>query len=82
MVVFVHGNPWWRAVTLSGSRTMRKNQKTVEHYVFPDEGHGLARPENNTAFNAAAEVFLASQLGGRAEPPTPAEAKLLDSVKQ
>ncbi|MEZ6233046.1 MAG: S9 family peptidase [Phycisphaerales bacterium] len=36
--------------------------------VFPDEGHGLARPENNLAFVALAEAFLARHLGGRAEP--------------
>lgn len=33
--------------------------------VFPDEGHGLARPENNLAFIALAEKFLAEHLGGR-----------------
>jgi dipeptidyl aminopeptidase/acylaminoacyl peptidase len=61
---------------------MRKNDKHVEYYVFPDEGHGFARPTNNMAFNAASENFLAKYLGGRAEPPSPAESKLLDSVKQ
>jgi len=60
---------------------MRKNDKAVEYYVFPDEGHGFARPTNNMAFNAASENFLAKYLGGRAEPPSPAEAKLLESVK-
>lgn len=61
---------------------MRKNNKPVEYYVFPDEGHGFARPENRMAFNAASEEFLAKYLGGRFEPPTEAERKLLDSVKQ
>ena len=61
---------------------MRKNGKDVEYYVFPDEGHGFARPTNNMAFNAASENFLAKYLGGRAEPPSPAESKLLESVKQ
>ena len=61
---------------------MHKNKKDVVYYVFPDEGHGFARPENNMAFNAAAENFLAKYLGGRAEPPSAAEAKLLQSVKQ
>jgi dipeptidyl aminopeptidase/acylaminoacyl peptidase len=61
---------------------MRKHDKTVEYYVFPDEGHGFARPTNNMAFNAASENFLAKYLGGRAEPPSPAESKLLESVKQ
>ena len=61
---------------------MRKNNKPVEYYVFPDEGHGFARPVNNMAFNAATESFLAKTLGGRVEPPSDAEAKLLESVKK
>jgi dipeptidyl aminopeptidase/acylaminoacyl peptidase len=40
----------------------------VTYVVFPDEGHGFARPENNIAFNAIAEQFLAACLGGRSEP--------------
>ncbi|MEO8270368.1 MAG: prolyl oligopeptidase family serine peptidase, partial [Aureliella sp.] len=40
----------------------------VTYIVFPDEGHGFARPVNSIAFNAAAENFLAGCLGGRAEP--------------
>lgn len=52
---------------------MRKNQKPVEYLVFPDEGHGFARPENRLKFYAAAEQFLAQHLGGRAEPPSPEE---------
>jgi len=40
----------------------------VTYVVFPDEGHGFARPENNIAFNAITENFLAENLGGRAEP--------------
>lgn len=47
---------------------MRKNNQPVEYIVFPDEGHGFARPENNRRFNAATEAFLAKYLGGRAEP--------------
>jgi dipeptidyl aminopeptidase/acylaminoacyl peptidase len=40
----------------------------VTYVVFPDEGHGFRRPENNIAFHAVAEAFLAKHLGGRAEP--------------
>ena len=40
----------------------------VTYVVFPDEGHGFARPENTIAFNAVTEQFLGSCLGGRAEP--------------
>jgi dipeptidyl aminopeptidase/acylaminoacyl peptidase len=47
---------------------LRKNGKTVEYLLFPDEGHGFVRPENNLVFYAAAEQFLAKYLGGRAEP--------------
>jgi dipeptidyl aminopeptidase/acylaminoacyl peptidase len=60
---------------------MRKNNKPVEYYVFPDEGHGFARPTNNMAFNAVTEEFLAKYLGGRFEPPSQDENKLLASIK-
>jgi dipeptidyl aminopeptidase/acylaminoacyl peptidase len=40
----------------------------VTYVLFPDEGHGFARPANNIAFNAVAEAFLAKNLGGRSEP--------------
>lgn len=39
-----------------------------EYLLFPDEGHGFAKPENRLAFFAAAEKFLARHLGGRSEP--------------
>ncbi len=52
---------------------MRKNGKPVEYLLFPDEGHGFARPENRLKFYAAAEGFLARYLGGRAEPVSDAE---------
>jgi dipeptidyl aminopeptidase/acylaminoacyl peptidase len=48
---------------------IRKAGKPVEYLLFPDEGHGFARPENRLKFYAAAEGFLAKYLGGgRAEP--------------
>jgi dipeptidyl aminopeptidase/acylaminoacyl peptidase len=40
----------------------------VTYVVFPDEGHGFAKPRNRMAFQAVAESFLAGCLGGRAEP--------------
>jgi dipeptidyl aminopeptidase/acylaminoacyl peptidase len=50
-----------------------------EYMLFPDEGHGFAKPENRLKFFAAAERFLAKHLGGRyepeAEPEPQAEAK-------
>jgi dipeptidyl aminopeptidase/acylaminoacyl peptidase len=39
-----------------------------EYLLFPDEGHGFAKPDNRLRFCAAAEGFLAKHLGGRAEP--------------
>jgi dipeptidyl aminopeptidase/acylaminoacyl peptidase len=38
-----------------------------EYLLFPDEGHGFAKPENRLRFYAAAERFLARYLGGRVE---------------
>ncbi len=38
-----------------------------EYMLFPDEGHGFAKPENRLKFFAAAEKFLAKHLGGRYE---------------
>jgi len=38
-----------------------------EYMLFPDEGHGFAKPENRLRFYAAAERFLARHLGGRAQ---------------
>ncbi len=49
-------------------KAMTDRKIPVTYVLFPDEGHGFARPENNTAFNAVVEAFLAEHLGGRAEP--------------
>jgi len=40
----------------------------VTYVLFPDEGHGFARPENKMSFNAVTEIFLSQYLGGRVEP--------------
>lgn len=48
---------------------MRKNNQEVEYLLFPNEGHGFTRPSNRLKFYAAAENFLAKQLGGREEAP-------------
>ncbi len=47
---------------------MRQRNIPVTYVLFPDEGHGFARPPNNMAFNAITEAFLARHLGGRFEP--------------
>jgi dipeptidyl aminopeptidase/acylaminoacyl peptidase len=43
-------------------RALREKGKPVEYLLFPDEGHGFARPENRLKFYAAAEDFLARHL--------------------
>jgi dipeptidyl aminopeptidase/acylaminoacyl peptidase len=47
---------------------MQAKNIPVTYVLFPDEGHGFARPENNIAFMAVTENFLAQCIGGRAEP--------------
>jgi hypothetical protein len=37
----------------------------VTNVLYPDEGHGLLRPENGSSFWAITEGFLAQCLGGR-----------------
>jgi dipeptidyl aminopeptidase/acylaminoacyl peptidase len=40
----------------------------VTYVLYPDEGHGFARPENRLSFFAIMDGFLAKHLGGRYEP--------------
>ena len=47
---------------------LRKAKREVTYVVYPDEGHGFGRPENQFDFYGRAEEFLAKHLGGRAEP--------------
>ena len=46
---------------------MARKQIPVEYVLYPDEGHGWARPANRIDFNGRTEDFLAKHLGGRAE---------------
>ncbi len=54
---------------------MKKAGLPVTYVLFPDEGHGFARPENMIAFTAVTEAFLSAHLGGSYLPITPEEAK-------
>jgi dipeptidyl aminopeptidase/acylaminoacyl peptidase len=47
---------------------LRRRNVPVTYVTFPDEGHGFARPENQIAFRAVTEAFLAKHLNGRVEP--------------
>ncbi len=39
---------------------------SCDYMLFPDEGHGFAKPENRLKFYTAADTFLSRHLGGRA----------------
>jgi dipeptidyl aminopeptidase/acylaminoacyl peptidase len=47
---------------------LTRRRVPVTYVTFRDEGHGFARPENQVAFRAVTEAFLATHLGGAAEP--------------
>jgi dipeptidyl aminopeptidase/acylaminoacyl peptidase len=47
--------------------SMQEKGIPVEYVLYPDEGHGFARPDNRIDFNGRAELFLARYLKGRAE---------------
>ena len=49
-------------------QAMQDKNIPVTYALYPDEGHGFARPENNLSFFAVTEAFLAGCLGGRHEP--------------
>jgi dipeptidyl aminopeptidase/acylaminoacyl peptidase len=70
---------------------MQAKSIPVTYVLYPDEGHGFARPQNRLSFNAATEEFLGTCLGGRVEPvgddlagssiTVPAGADLLPGLK-
>ncbi|MEM7130369.1 MAG: S9 family peptidase [Chloroflexota bacterium] len=43
-------------------QAMQKKNIPVTYVLYPDEGHGFARPENSLSFFAVAEAFLAKCL--------------------
>lgn len=47
---------------------MQSKNIPVIYALYPDEGHGFARPENNLSFTAIAEAFLAAHLEGDYQP--------------
>ncbi len=49
---------------------MQRAAIPVTYVLYPDEGHGFARPENRLSFFAVTEAFLAEHLGGRFQPLT------------
>ncbi|MDO8632579.1 MAG: S9 family peptidase [Phycisphaerales bacterium] len=49
-------------------KAMQDKKIPVTYVLYPDEGHGFARPENRMSFNAVAEAFLSQHIGGRFQP--------------
>ncbi|GAI53976.1 unnamed protein product, partial [marine sediment metagenome] len=49
-------------------QAMQERGIPVTYVLYPDEGHGFARPENNLSFFAITEAFLSECLGGWYEP--------------
>jgi dipeptidyl aminopeptidase/acylaminoacyl peptidase len=47
---------------------MQEKGIPVTYVLYPDEGHGFARPENRLSFFGVTEAFLAEHLGGRFQP--------------
>ncbi len=60
---------------------MREKGIDHDYLLFPDEGHGFAKPENNLAFYAAAEEFLAKHLGGVYEEADSSVKEKLEAVR-
>ena len=49
---------------------MKQKGIPVTYVLYPDEGHGFARPPNRMSFYGVSEAFLAEHLGGRYQPLT------------
>ncbi len=49
-------------------KAMQEKNIPVTYVLYPDEGHGFARPPNRISFFAVTEAFLAKHLGGNFEP--------------
>lgn len=60
-----------RVTQLESDQIVEKMQSKnipVIYALYPDEGHGFAKPGNRISFYAITEQFLAKVLGGRAQP--------------
>jgi dipeptidyl aminopeptidase/acylaminoacyl peptidase len=50
------------------AKAMQDKNLPVTYVLYPDEGHGFARPANKLSFNAVVDLFLGKYLGGRVQP--------------
>ena len=53
-----------------------------EYLLYPDEGHGLAKPDNRVSMYASVEEFFAKNLGGRFEPADSTVQAKIDEVRK
>uniref|UniRef100_A0A914V1A6 Peptidase S9 prolyl oligopeptidase catalytic domain-containing protein n=1 Tax=Plectus sambesii TaxID=2011161 RepID=A0A914V1A6_9BILA len=49
---------------------LKEKNISATYLIYPDEGHGFQRPQNQMSYTALAEKFLSECLGGRFEPIT------------
>ncbi len=49
-------------------QSMQARNLPVTYVLYPDEGHGFARPQNRLSFFGVTEAFLSEHLGGRFQP--------------
>src|SRR5690606_39178535 len=56
-------------------KEMKEKKIPVTYVLYPDEGHGLTRPENRLSFFGIAEAFLSQHLGGAKQPLGPKDFK-------
>jgi dipeptidyl aminopeptidase/acylaminoacyl peptidase len=55
------------------AKKMKEKGLQVVYVIYPDEGHGCVREQNQKSMIAIEERFLSRVLGGRAEPERPGE---------
>jgi dipeptidyl aminopeptidase/acylaminoacyl peptidase len=69
LIVHGHNDPRVKeAESVRMAEAIQADGGRVTLLLFPDEGHGIARPDNERALSAIVERFLAQCIGGRAQP--------------
>jgi dipeptidyl aminopeptidase/acylaminoacyl peptidase len=72
-ILVFHGGQDSRVPTDQASRIVDRfveHGVPVTYVVFPEEGHGVVRPDNRRAFYSMIEAFFGQCLGGRHDPIT------------
>ena len=58
----------WVAESDTIVAAMQEKEIPVTYVVYPDEGHGFAKPGNRIVYITLTEAFLAMHVGGSCEP--------------